>query len=475
MTTTDTSWRTFFAEGGIAILIFVGGIGLQAMETFIGSAMLPTVVKDIGGLDFFAWNTTLFIVASIGATVFAAVRPHSIGPRDVYIIAAAGFGAGSLICGLAPSMEVLLLGRTIQGFGAGLLIATTLAMIRIVFPQRLWPRAMALNSIVWGVATLLGPAVGGIFANYDLWRWAFFAIVPLAALLAIGAVAVLPSREDAGPQRSAPALQIGLVIGAILLISIASLLTGNAALAAGLLLLAVLTIVALAAVERRTRNRLLPDDALTPGSPLNTLFATILLLGISVTSDIFAPLFLQRLDGLSPLWAGYLTAALALAWTISSFFSSGFSPARVRVAIVIAPFAMTIGTAGLALFLATANPDGSPGLIILTGLCLALMGAGIGVAFQHLATSVLATGSAADNDRVSATLGMVQLFASGIGAAIGGVIVNAAGLPRATDLAGIEASARWLYWIFVAITALAIPFAWRVVRTTPRPMARLAE
>ena len=55
--------------------------------------MLPTVVHDIGGLDYFAWNTTLFIVASIAATVFAAVRPARIGPRDVYIIAASAFGA----------------------------------------------------------------------------------------------------------------------------------------------------------------------------------------------------------------------------------------------------------------------------------------------------------------------------------------------------------------------------------------------
>jgi len=82
MTTPDTSWRAFFSAGGIALLIFVGGITLQAMEGFIGSAMLPTVVHDIGGLDYFAWNTTLFIVASIVATVFAAVRPERIGPRD---------------------------------------------------------------------------------------------------------------------------------------------------------------------------------------------------------------------------------------------------------------------------------------------------------------------------------------------------------------------------------------------------------
>ena len=66
-TTTETSWRGFFSIGGLAIAVFAGGTTLQAMEAFITSAMLPTVVRDIGGLDYFAWNTTLFIVASIAA------------------------------------------------------------------------------------------------------------------------------------------------------------------------------------------------------------------------------------------------------------------------------------------------------------------------------------------------------------------------------------------------------------------------
>jgi len=473
--TTDTTWRGFFSTGGLAIAVFVGGTTLQAMEAFITSAMLPTVVRDIGGLDYFAWNTTLFIVASIAATVFAAVRPVHIGPRDIYVAAAIGFGLGSLICGLAVNMPMLLLGRTVQGFGAGLIIATSLAMIRIVFPQPLWPRAMALNAMVWGVATLLGPAVGGVFANFDLWRWAFLVIVPLAAILAAGAVLVLPRRDGAPAERNAPVLQIGLVIVAILLVSISSLLTGSTALAVALLVLSVLTIVALARIEGSAARPLLPEGTLRPGSTLGTLFATILLLGVSITSDIFAPLFFQQLHGLSPLWAGYLTALLALGWTISAVVTSGFTGSRIRAAIIAAPIIMAVGTAGLAVTLATANPDGDLGPIAIASGCLFAMGCGIGIAFQHLSTRVLASGTAADNDRVSATLGMVQLFASGIGAAIGGVIVNAAGLPQAIDVTGAVAPARWLYGIFAVITAIAIPFALGVVRSEPRAEPQAAE
>ncbi|MBN9346848.1 MAG: MFS transporter, partial [Devosia sp.] len=81
MTTSTTTWRDLFQTGGLALFVIFGGTSLQALEAFIASAMLPTVVADIGGLELFAWNTTVFIVASIVATLFAAVRPKSIGPR----------------------------------------------------------------------------------------------------------------------------------------------------------------------------------------------------------------------------------------------------------------------------------------------------------------------------------------------------------------------------------------------------------
>jgi len=295
------------------------------------------------------------------------------------------------------------------------------------------------------------------------------------ATIAVGAVLVLPRREGAPAEGSAPVLQIGLVIVAILLISISSLVTGSTPLAVALLLLAALTIVALARVEAGAAHPLLPEGTLSPGRVLGTLFGMILLLGISITSDIFAPLFFQRLHGLSPLWAGYLTALLALGWTIAAVVSSGFTGGRVRGAIIASPIVIALGTAGLAIALATANPSGEIGPIALASACLFAMGCGIGIAFQHLSTRVLASGTAADNDRVSATLGMVQLFASGIGAAIGGVIVNAAGLPQAVDVAGAVAPARWLYGIFALITAIAIPFALGVVRSEPHAEPQAAE
>jgi len=470
--TTPNSWREVFSVGGLAVAVLIGGTALQAMEAFITTAMLPTIVKEIGGLQLFAWNTTTFIVASILATLFAAVRPASIGPRAGYVVAATAFGLGSLLCGLAPSMLLLLAGRFVQGFGAGLIIAQSLAMLRIVFPERLWPRVMALNATVWGVATLLGPAVGGSFAQFDLWRWAFLLIVPAALLLAVGAWRVLPAANEARPPARLPYKQIVLVTVAVLDISVASLLTDSPDIAGALVMLCGVDLVLLALAEIYSRSKLFPAGTFALRSPMSSLFGLILILGVAVTSDIFVPLFLQRLHGLPPLWAGYITAFVAAGWSVSAITTSGWTGARVQAAIVASPLILLASTLGLALTVARASDN--PADLIAASVALFGLGVGIGTAFQHLSTRVLGSAPAADNDRTSAGLGMVQLFASGLGAAIGGVAVNAAGLPIAQTTVDIEAAARMLFVVFAAIIVVGIPIAIVVsrrdaARTTLQP------
>jgi len=472
MTTSTTTWRDLFQTGGLALFVIFGGTSLQALEAFIASAMLPTVVADIGGLELFAWNTTVFIVASIVATLFAAVRPKSIGPRGGYMIAAAAFAAGSLACGLAPSMEVLLAGRLVQGFGAGLLIAQSISMYRIVFPERLWPRVMALNATVWGVGTLVGPALGGIFAEIGLWRWAFLGIVPVAILLALGALRVLPNASVSTPPARLPITQILLVTGIVLVISIASLLTEAPVLAAVLVALGLAGIALLGVADTRAGSRLLPDGTFSLSSPMSGLFGLILLLGVVITCDIFAPLFFQRIHGLGPLWAGYLTALVAAGWSASAITTAGWTGTRVRIMIVLPPVILCASVLALAVTLA--NPAGGMTAIVLASIALFALGIGIGPAFQQLSARVLATTTAADNDRTSAALGMVQLFASGLGAAIGGVAVNAAGLPLAETPADVGFVALVLFAVFAVLAALGIPIA-AMVTQRDRRMPTVAQ
>lgn len=101
-------------------------------------------------------NTTLFVVASILGSALSARLLSGYGARSAYLVASLFFIVGAALCALAPSMPVMLIGRTVQGFGGGLIFALSYAMINLVFEQRLWPRAMALISAMWGIATWWG-------------------------------------------------------------------------------------------------------------------------------------------------------------------------------------------------------------------------------------------------------------------------------------------------------------------------------
>lgn len=388
--------------------------------------------------------------------------PPSIGPRGGYLIAAGAFALGSLVCGLAPSMIVLLGGRLVQGFGAGFLLAQSTSMFRIVYPERLWPRAMAFNATIWGIATLVGPAVGGSFAQMGHWRWAFLGIVPVALLLAAGAWRILPGRSASRPPARLPITQIVLVTAIVLVVSIASLLTDKPGFAALLVAVAVAGIVVLGIVDNVSRTRLLPAGTFSLASPMSGLFALTLLLGVIVTCDIFAPLFLQQVHGLSPLWAGYITALVAAGWSVGAIATAGWTGASIRAVILAAPIVM--GTATLSLAFSIADSRAVPAALVVSGLALLGLGIGIGPAFQQLSARVLATTTAHDNDQTSAALGMVQLFASGLGAAIGGVAVNAAGLPYATSAAEVGFAAQSLFGTFAILAAIGLPVAARVTR-----------
>lgn len=459
------SWGAMFrGSRGLAAITLASGVGLQALETFIVSTLLPSVVSDIGGLELFAWNTTVFIVASIMASIFAAVRPFGFGPRGIYLFAAFGFGLGSLICGLAPNMEVMLTGRAVQGFGAGLLTAMSYSMIRLVFPPELWGRAFALVSSVWGISTVVGPAVGGVFAAFDAWRLAFFVLVPCSALLGLLALKVIPrSSGEAGMTRF-PILQIMLLIGAVASISVASILTESVVLPALLVGLAVLAILALGVIDQHRENHLFPRGTFRLGGNLPALFLAMLLLNLAIICDMFVPLFLQQLHGQAPLIAGYMVALVAVGWSSGSVIVSNWTGARERAVLVLGPALQLIGLVGLALFVGRDNTTGAILPLVPIGIALVFLGTGIGISWSHVSARLLNAAPKGEGDLTSAAISMVQLFASGFGAAVAGVIVNAAGLAAGGDTANVIAASNWLYWLFAIAPLIAIPVLWSVAR-----------
>jgi len=462
-------------RNGLLSLALAGGVALHAINVYITTTILPSVVADIGGIDYYSWNTSLFIVASILA---AAVSPGLLarcGPRAAYLLSAVIFAAGSLACGFAPSMAAMLAGRIVQGVGGGFLLALSYAMIRIVFDEALWPRGIALVSGMWGVATLVGPAVGGLFAEYGLWRASFWALAPAAVVFGVLATLALPPR-DAAPGSTgagaagaggAPMLQILLLTAAVMAISAGSVMTPAWANAAGALV-AIVLVCLIAVIEQSASRRLLPSGSFSPGGALGAVYASMMLLSIMVTSsEIFIPLFLQTLHGQTPLVAGYLAAAMSAGWTLGSIGGAGATGARMRRQLRFAPLPGLIGMVMLAILV----PPGSSGSwLALAPLCAAMLmvGVGVGLAWPHLLTRVLQLAPEGEEAVASASLTTVQLFATAAGAALAGMVVNLAGLTSPGGAAGTAAAALWLFGVFSVAPLLCLFTVRRAMRNGGR-------
>ncbi|WP_448952492.1 MFS transporter [Labrys neptuniae] len=476
MSVQEVGWSALFSgRNGIRSIALAGGVGLHAINVYVATTILPSVVSDIGGLDYYAWNTTLFVVASIIGSALSPGLLASRGPRGAYGGAAVLFGLGTLGCALAPDMTVMLVGRSVQGLGGGFLFALSYGMVRIVFPEVLWPRAMGLISGMWGIATLVGPAIGGIFAEIGAWRAAFWSMILVVGLFGGLAVAVLPSRSpEEGQAPRTPLAQLVLLSLAVLAVSIGSVrpdLIWNL----GGLIIALVLLAVLIAMEGRAEQRLLPRGSFDPSAPLALIFATMSLLTLAVTtSEMFIPLFLQVLHAQSPLVAGYLAAVMAAGWTVGSIGSSGAQGRSTARAIMLSPLVALAGMVALAWLI----PAGSQGDWLTLGpLCVALavVGIGVGIGWPHMLTRVLQLAPEEDRGIASAAITTTQLFATAIGAALAGMVVNLAGLSNPGGAAGTAHAAFWLLAVFAAAPLLACFTALRGIRLASGRVAATAR
>ncbi|MDQ2187175.1 MFS transporter [Alcaligenaceae bacterium A4P071] len=461
----QASWSDlFYGRNGLRSIALGGGVALHAVNIYIVTTILPTVVQEIGGLAYYAWNTTLFVVASIVGSAVSARAIDTMGPRLTYLLALVGFSLGTVGCALAPSMPVLLAGRTVQGLSGGVLFALSYALIRVVFDSRLWPRAMALVSGMWGVATLGGPAIGGIFAQGGHWRLAFWVMLPVALLLAL-IVATQFRGKEAGAAETGrlPIVSIALLVLSVLAISVASLsqsLVWNACgIAVGLIIGGLI-----ARIDTRSSAKLLPSGAYSLSAQLGVIYAIMSLLAAGLTTEIFVPYFLQVIHGLTPLAAGYMTAAMAGGWTVASLYSAGSNDARAHRLIRISPVVVTIALATLAAAIPITTWHNPAIAIVVYCIALACVGFGIGLSWPHLLTRVFAVAAPGEETLASASITTVQLYATALSAALAGVIANGAGLTSPGGVAGAQGAALALFASFSIAPALAILLSARVKR-----------
>lgn len=462
-TITTGTWRELLGPRNLgASMVLAGGVALYATNEFLTISLMPSAVADIGGHRLYAWVTTVYLVASVVAATTVHSTLMRLGPRWSYMFALSVFGAGSLMCTAAPTMELLLVGRTVQGLGGGVLAGLGYAVINTALPNWLWTKASALVSAMWGVGTLVGPAAGGLFAQYGSWRWAFGMLAILTVAVAVLVPIALPARRDADvdvPRVPIPVWSLVLLGSAALAVSVAGVPQQAWATAALLVLGAVLVAMFLV-VDRRLPAAVLPPSAFGPG-PLKWIYLTLGVLMAATMADMYVPLFGQRLAELTPVAAGFLGAGLAVGWTVGEISSASMRNARaIRRTVALAPAVMAVG---LGLGAVTLFDDASLGLIAVWALALLITGTGVGIAWPHLSAWAMSrVDDPAEGPAAAAAINTVQLICGAFGAGLAGVVVN-------MTETGTSTPARWLFAAFAMLAALGLVASTRSGGRTPQP------
>jgi MFS family permease len=451
------SWSALFHGRQLAYtLLLTLGVGVHAVGIHLVATVLPSVVVDLGGTAFYAWATMLYTITSIIGTACGGPFKARLNLRRSYLVGVLVELVAWAGCAIAPHIAVLLLARAIQGFGSGLLVALAYSMIREFYAETLRARVLSAISGIWGVAALLGPVVGGVFASAGWWRGAFWVALPILTMLGVMAWHVLPDEATNGLEREFPAAHLTLLglgvlgvggSGLVTAVEWRLILLGSAA---GLVWYAF-------HLDSGTSHRLFPSRPLSLQTLIGTASWLFFLFGITTsTVTVFMPLILHIQHGVSLLSAGYINALLSLTWTVLALGSASLRHRQVRRVVWIGPLLMLLGAIGLKACIVE-------GPLLLLGVCVAVIGAGIGLCFAHISSWTMAAAQSGEESQTAAAIPTIQALGIAFGAAAAGLVANAAGLGTGLAPETVASAANWVYLLSILPPALMTVLAARLV------------
>ncbi len=325
----------------VGVVIVVTLVAFEAMA--IATAM-PSAVRDLDAVAYYSWPFTAFLVASVIGIVLSGDASDRLGAARPLLAGLAVFIAGLLIAGLAPAMAVFVLGRAVQGFGAGVIIVALYVVIAHAYDEAQRPKVFAAVSAAWVLPAVLGPAVSGLLSEHLSWRLVFLGLPPFILL---GAVLLTPAlrglAHEAAPRsdaRSRILLAVAVAVGVALL-----QYSGQ-----DLRWLSLLPAVIGASLLAAALPRLLPHGTLRlrRGLPAVVAFRG-LLAGAFFGADAFLPFMLSEVHGFRPSLAGLPLTLAALGWTAGSWWQGRRVTTQRHLFIRAGFVAVAIAVASLAI------------------------------------------------------------------------------------------------------------------------------
>jgi len=415
------------------------GMLLAALDQTIVSTALPTIVGDLGGAAHLSWVVTGYLLAETVSTALIGKFGDVFGRKRMFLLSVTVFLVGSFFCGFANSMTWLIGFRMVQGLGAGGLMVTSSTLIADVIPLRDRGRYQGALGSVFGVVTVIGPLLGGLFVDHLSWRWAFYVNIPIGVIVIAVAVPAIPAVRSA-------LKPIVDYLGIILITLGASGLTlvtswGGTTypwLSPTIIWLAAGSVVALVLfvfVERRAPEPVLPirlfrNPVFAVAGPLSFIVGFAMLGGIT-----FLPTYLQYVQGTSATMSGIRMLPMVLGLLIAAIGSGNAvsRTGRYRVFPIVGSIGMVVGLYLLSML------DEHTGFWLMS-LYMFVLGVGVGLSMQVLVIAVQNTVDYGDLGVATSGVTFLRTIGSSFGVAVFGSVYAsqlgrkiAAALPPGVD------------------------------------------
>ncbi|WP_045745612.1 MDR family MFS transporter [Actinoplanes rectilineatus] len=399
------------------------GMLLAALDQTIVSTALPTIVVDLGGAGHMSWVVTAYLLAETVATVLAGKFGDLFGRKLVFQVSAIVFVAGSAVCGVAQDMAMLVAARAVQGIGGGGLMVTAMALIADVIPLRDRGRYQGALGAVFGITTVVGPTLGGLFTDHLSWRWAFYINVPIAVVVIAMAARAIPSIRS-GAKPVVDYLGIALVASGATSVILALEWGGNeyawdSAVIIGLFAGSVALFTAFVLVELRAPEPMLPMR-LFRNSVFTVCSTLAFIVGFAMLGAMtFLPTYLQYVDGVTATGSGVRTLPMVAGLFLCSILSGNVvsRTGRYKMFPIAGGAVLTLGL----YLMSTMGPGTSTAL---ESFYMFVLGAGIGLSMQVLTIVVQNTVPYSDLGTATSGVTFFRTLGSSFGTAVFGTLYS---------------------------------------------------
>jgi MFS family permease len=452
-----SSWTDLLADGlGPRFGFLCLGAWLNAADNMISTTLMPSVAAEIGGYSMFGWPVAGFLLGSIMAGASSGWLSIRLGLRHANLLFAFIYVGGCVLSAIAPDFFTFVAGRFLQGVGSGAIVALCYVAIQSLFPEHLWPRVFSALAGVWGIATLLGPALGGIVASQGHWEWAFWLFAIQGAIYILFALRLVPMRLENPADEAVPLVQLGTLAFSLCLIAAAGLVQGTIAMAA-LVLAGLIGLGLVLKLDRKSGVRMFPRAAADLRSSAGLGYGMIISLeAASIGFGVFGVAFVQVLHHTTPLVAGYVISAMAAGWTLTGLLTGG----QNQRADLLIRWGGIVASVGLAAGILT---------LWMLALSLAVHGAGFGMCWGFIPSRVIA-GLPDDEQSLGASaIPTSQLIGGALGSTAITVLANGLGLGEGLTPALAHQTGLILFGAFLPVSIAGTLFSWRLVRQASVP------